>query len=640
MTLDEATPLLGGGKHAARRILAGPTAVLVAGFLVSVALSFTQVPILYAFRLMECEAFYQSHPPYDGTGDRCSRNEIDAGTAEQVSLLGLLTMTFGTLNLFFTGWQIKTWGPRTALVVQTFFPAIRQAIQVIGVKIGAQTGILLLQLSQIIGLVGGSSGYLLVLNTAAAEVVAPSERTAMFGKLQGSVMLGTAIGYLLGGVTGDTLGIRRPFEISLVLFALSSVYARAFVPYIDPTSLTDESAKAKGIKAIFGPLKVLGPQKLRLQDGRVTSHFGITFLALGIFMGVLATGYAPILIQLYATAAFGFRPSENGYLMATNCLIRGFFLIFVFPRIISSGREWFSSGAAPTDPFDASDSLPTDPADFDPVPAPLTEQEPTKPPNPVEDEGARAFDLFFLRWSLVADGLVTAYTASATQGWHIYIAGFLLPLASGSAPASKGVITEMCAPAERADALQAMTLVESFAMMSTLGLFGYIFSAFSDIGKSYLTFYCNAAVALVAVIILLFSHVLPPNSTFENEADMADMKDALFEIYDLRVEAVCPEGEKILCGAKPGDYFTLEGEMMYLPPGQGISIYSLADGAASVLPMLAAKQRVTHPHDWMTTDALIACPDPNCKSKLKITRTGTRTFRHSDTTVVGLEGNA
>lgn len=48
-----------------------------------------------------------------------------------------------------------------------------------------------------------------------------------------------------------------------------------------------------------------------------------------------------------------------------------------------------------------------------------------------------------------------------------------------------------------------------------------------------------------------------------------------FELYDLRVEVVCPPGERIMCGAKAGDYFTLEGEMMYLPPGQGISIYSL-----------------------------------------------------------------
>ena len=68
---------------------------------------------------------------------------------------------------------------------------------------------------------------------------------------------------------------------------------------------------------------------------------------------------------------------------------------------------------------------------------------------------------------------------------------------------------------------------------------------------------------------------------------MAERKDDSFEIYDLRVEAVAAEGAKIYCGAKVGDHFELRGEMLHLPPGQGISIYSLA----SVLPLLAAKQR-------------------------------------------------
>jgi uncharacterized repeat protein (TIGR04076 family) len=51
--------------------------------------------------------------------------------------------------------------------------------------------------------------------------------------------------------------------------------------------------------------------------------------------------------------------------------------------------------------------------------------------------------------------------------------------------------------------------------------------------------------------------------------------DTSFELYDLRVEVVCPEGKRIMCGAREGDYFTLKGEMLYLPPDQGISIYSL-----------------------------------------------------------------
>ncbi|KAG1816288.1 uncharacterized protein F5891DRAFT_401642 [Suillus fuscotomentosus] len=105
-----------------------------------------------------------------------------------------------------------------------------------------------------------------------------------------------------------------------------------------------------------------------------------------------------------------------------------------------------------------------------------------------------------------------------------------------------------------------------------------------------------------------------------------------FQLYDLRVEVICPPGERILCGAKEGDHFVLEGEMLHLPPGQAFSIYSLS----AVLPLLAAKQRVTHPNDWMSTDAEVACPDPNCKSRLKILRTGVRTFSHAEVTVLPL----
>jgi uncharacterized repeat protein (TIGR04076 family) len=109
-----------------------------------------------------------------------------------------------------------------------------------------------------------------------------------------------------------------------------------------------------------------------------------------------------------------------------------------------------------------------------------------------------------------------------------------------------------------------------------------------------------------------------------------------FELWDLRVEVVAPEGARIWCGAKPGDHFDLRGEMLHLPPGQGFSIYSLA----AVLPLLAAKQRATDPNDWMSTDTDIACPDPNCPTRFRITRTGKRRFRHADTTAVAHPGDA
>jgi uncharacterized repeat protein (TIGR04076 family) len=110
---------------------------------------------------------------------------------------------------------------------------------------------------------------------------------------------------------------------------------------------------------------------------------------------------------------------------------------------------------------------------------------------------------------------------------------------------------------------------------------------------------------------------------------MTNVED-VFELFDLRVEAVVPAGAKVYCGARDGDYFELKGEMLTLPTGQGVSIYSLA----AVLPLLAAKQRPTDPNDWMTSDAEIACPDPNCQSRLRIVRTGRRRFRRGETTAV------
>jgi uncharacterized repeat protein (TIGR04076 family) len=108
------------------------------------------------------------------------------------------------------------------------------------------------------------------------------------------------------------------------------------------------------------------------------------------------------------------------------------------------------------------------------------------------------------------------------------------------------------------------------------------------------------------------------------------MGDSTFELHDLKVEVVAPEGARIYCGAKPGDFFELRGEMLHLPDGQGFSIYSLA----AVLPLLAAKQRPAEAADWIMTDTEVACPDPNCPTRLRITRTGKRIFRHNETTAV------
>jgi len=105
-----------------------------------------------------------------------------------------------------------------------------------------------------------------------------------------------------------------------------------------------------------------------------------------------------------------------------------------------------------------------------------------------------------------------------------------------------------------------------------------------------------------------------------------------FVLFDLRVEVVAGEREMV-CNHRVGDWFEVSGEDIRFPDGQTFPLYPLA----AILPLLPAKQRLTHANDWMTTDAEIACPDPLCGARFRITRIGERTFRHSEVTRVPLD---
>ena len=48
---------------------------------------------------MECETYYDSHPPYQGSGDRCSVDAVTASTATQFSILGMSTTLCGKIVL-------------------------------------------------------------------------------------------------------------------------------------------------------------------------------------------------------------------------------------------------------------------------------------------------------------------------------------------------------------------------------------------------------------------------------------------------------------------------------------------------------------------------------------------------------------
>ncbi len=107
--------------------------------------------------------------------------------------------------------------------------------------------------------------------------------------------------------------------------------------------------------------------------------------------------------------------------------------------------------------------------------------------------------------------------------------------------------------------------------------------------------------------------------------------DDSFELYDLRGTIEAIQG-RCTCDHAIGDYFELKGGKLALPPGKSFCLYALQ----AAIPLLPAKQRKNHPHDWLETDWRIVCPDPLCGVIVRLDRTERRVLHHSDVSAVEL----
>ena len=109
------------------------------------------------------------------------------------------------------------------------------------------------------------------------------------------------------------------------------------------------------------------------------------------------------------------------------------------------------------------------------------------------------------------------------------------------------------------------------------------------------------------------------------------MTDDKFELTNLEV-SVIGDPDSFVCSHKLGKAFDVVGENLIFNDNNAFSLYALS----ALLPLIPAKRRQTHPNDWMTTDQVVACPDPNCGAQFQIARKDKKTFSHAEVTKVPL----
>jgi hypothetical protein len=238
-------------------------------------------------------------------------------------------------------------------------------------------------------------------------------------------------------------------------------------------------------------------------------------LGIGVFLGILATGYIAVLLQQYATSEFQFGTKDNAYLIFMYSSLRGAFLSLIFPRIIARGRKWLQArdGAIQNQPEDEEPLIQDHPIAANEIETvdTLESEEPPNPP-PKDEQDTFEFDLFYARFSVLLDAIFTGAAIFVTRGWQMYIVALILPFAAGTGAASKGTILQMLPSSDRVDALSGITLVENIARLSTVAVFGLVYSVLAEVGQTQMVFICNAAVAMLAFVVLLFSRFPPQGS--------------------------------------------------------------------------------------------------------------------------------
>ncbi|ORY30171.1 major facilitator superfamily domain-containing protein [Naematelia encephala] len=467
--------------------------VFFSSMLIAIAFGFTQTSLIYAFRVMTCDEYFKTHE-WVGDGDRCAIPRIESDTAIEIAIVGSSTTFFTMINVFIVGWMVKRYGVKTAMFQQTAWAAARNLTQIYAQTIGGRTGIIIIQVTQFFNILGSGGGSQLAGNSYIAALADPEKRTGLFGVLSGVNMFGNALGYVGGGLAFRYIGPLYPFYGAFCLLVLATIFGALFLPYIAPPVVTEKTKNG-----IFDPLKIFIPRK-RMINGRSRWDLNLCLLGSGVFLSVFATGYVPLGLQLVGTNVFGFEPDDSGFMISFTLLINAFFLSICFPRIITSGRRLMSHRRDV--PSNRADERPDDPYQAE-EPTVLGSLQQNQAQQPTDVQHGSTFDLYFLQSSIFTDALLTSGVSFSTRGLHLFIAAGILPFASGTGAAAKGVTLDFVTPELRADALGAISLVEKIAYVLTTGVFGYVFSILSELQRPMLLFVANAAVALIAFLLLI-----------------------------------------------------------------------------------------------------------------------------------------
>ncbi|KAJ3371694.1 hypothetical protein GGF31_002673 [Allomyces arbusculus] len=178
------------------------------------------------------------------------------------------------------------------------------------------------------GLCGGMGASMLGLKPYVSDMTFPHERPAVFGAIQGAIMLGVVAAPIAGGTIISVVGGRpAPLLISalvvlIVAFLVSGVLREVRPPAPSTASLWDRVWKSNPLSALF----VLAPSR---RPGAIYRLFLIIFTALTTVADLMSS----VIWMLFVTYHFAWTPSSTGALLTARSALAAVLVMASGPAI-------------------------------------------------------------------------------------------------------------------------------------------------------------------------------------------------------------------------------------------------------------------------------------------------------------------
>ncbi len=183
------------------------------------------------------------------------------------------------------------------------------------------TSLWLLLIGRLLG--GALSANLAVATAYVADITAPEERAARFGKLGAAFGVGFILGPVIGGVLGE-YDLRLPFLCAAGLSGLNVLYG----VFVLPESLAPERRVTRIELARANPFAAL----LRLSELKGVGGLIVTIGLINLAQFILQTTWV-----LYTTRRFDWGPQQNG----VSLFVVGISFALVQGLLLSRLLKWF-----------------------------------------------------------------------------------------------------------------------------------------------------------------------------------------------------------------------------------------------------------------------------------------------------------